>query len=366
MIKVIQTQNKKIKINFSYNPEYVEKIRQIRGAWYHPREKCWSLEDSDLILTRFFEKFKGVKIELDPKLAKRAPAVEHGFGAPGVSYHFNELKRELNIRCYSPKTYKAYLRSNEELVKHANKLPQSITETDIKNYLNYLVTDRKLKPGSLDLVDSALRFYYIKVLKRNLFADIPRPKREKKLPVTLNDQEVALIIGAVTNIKHRTLLMVAYSAGLRVGEIIRLKLHDIDMERKLIHIKSAKGKKDRYTPLAQTALEMIRIYCKFWRPRHWLFPGQNKDTHICVRTAEKIFENAVSKAGITKKVSIHSLRHAFGTHMMDKNVELRYIQEIMGHKHSKTTEIYTHVSNKDISQLDNPLDRLNKKFNILD
>jgi integrase/recombinase XerD len=149
-----------------------------------------------------------------------------------------------------------------------------------------------------------------------------------------------------------------YSAGLRVGEVVRLKLEDIDEERKLIHIRQAKGRKDRYTVLSQVAWDFLNIYLKKYQPEVWLFTGAESGTHLTERSVQHIFENACEKAGIKKDVSVHSLRHSFATHLLEGGTDLRYIQELLGHASSKTTEIYTHVSKRDIGSIQSPLDRL--------
>ena len=157
--------------------------------------------------------------------------------------------------------------------------------------------------------------------------------------------------------------MLIYSAGLRVGEVVKLEPDDIDNDRKLIHIKGAKGRKDRYTLLLDIALDMLKEYIQKYKPLKWLFSGANPGKHITTRTVQTIFEQACEKAKVTKEVSVHSLRHSFATHLLESGVDLRYIQELLGYKSSKTTEIYTHVSNKGLSQIKSPLDRLfeNKK-----
>jgi len=155
--------------------------------------------------------------------------------------------------------------------------------------------------------------------------------------------------------------MLIYSAGLRVSEVVKLKPEDIDAERKLIHIRSAKGRKDRYTMLSDVALETIKRYLKEYRQSRWLFPSIDKGKHITTRTVEKIFANACKKASIKKDVTVHSLRHSFAAHLLESGTDLRYIQELLGHKSSKTTEVYTHVSNKDIGKIKSPLDSLQIK-----
>jgi site-specific recombinase XerD len=187
--------------------------------------------------------------------------------------------------------------------------------------------------------------------------NIPRPLNEKKLPVVLNRGEVLGLIAAAENLKHRTLLMLTYSAGLRVGEAVKLKIADIDSQRKLIHLHSTKGKKDRYTLLSDVTLVYLRRYYKAYTPKEYLFEGAEGRRHLSERTAQTVFHNAAMKAGIVKSVSIHTLRHSFATHLLEGGTDLRYIQELLGHASSKTTEIYTHVTQKTLGRIVNPLDQ---------
>lgn len=176
--------------------------------------------------------------------------------------------------------------------------------------------------------------------------------------MVLSKEEVANILSAVDNVKHRAILMTVYSAGLRVGEVVRLKLEDIDTDRMLIHVKGAKGRKDRYTLLSATTLEVISRYRRKYAPEKWLFEGVRDGRYLSTRTVEKILEHACEKAGIRKDISVHTLRHSFATHLLEGGTDLRYIQELLGHSHSKTTEIYTHVSTKSLGKIQSPLDTL--------
>jgi integrase/recombinase XerD len=204
---------------------------------------------------------------------------------------------------------------------------------------------------------SAIKFLYKYILKLPSPAiELPRPKKEEKLPNILSKEEVITLLNNVSNIKHRALLTLTYSAGLRVSEVVSLKLGDIDSQRMLVHIRQGKGRKDRYTILSQTALDILRQYARQYRLTDWLFPGENEQTHLSERSAQKIFSTVRSKVGIKKNVSIHSLRHSFATHLLEAGTDLRYIQTLLGHKNSKTTEIYTHVSQKDILRIRSPLD----------
>lgn len=185
---------------------------------------------------------------------------------------------------------------------------------------------------------------------------LPRPRKEKKLPIVLSREDVIRIFDSVNNIKHKAILMLAYSAGLRVSEVVKLKVQDIDAKRNMIHIKAAKGQKDRYTVLSEVALRVLREYWKVYQPKNWLFPGPRQNSHLTTRTVEKILEDASQKAGIAKNVTVHTLRHSFATHLLEGGIDLWYIQELLGHKSSKTTEIYTHVSQRDIGRIKSPLD----------
>jgi len=203
-----------------------------------------------------------------------------------------------------------------------------------------------------------LKVYYGGILKRGFAYEIKRPKKDKKLPVVLSQNEVSRILSSVSNIKHRAILMFVYSGGLRISEVVKLKAENIDTQRKLIHIHGAKGRKDRYTILSDVALKTSKLYIDFFQPKEWLFPSKNADSHITTRTVQRVFEQTYKNAGIKKDVTVHSLRHSFATHLLESGVDLRYIQELLGHKNSKTTEIYTHVSNKRLSGIKNPLDSL--------
>ena len=203
-----------------------------------------------------------------------------------------------------------------------------------------------------------------------------RPRKDRKLPIVLNKDEVLKILSIQSNIKHKAILMLIYSAGLRVSEAVKLRVEDIDSKRGLVYIKVAKGRKDRYTILSNTTLEILRQYWKEYQPGNWLFEGVKHGRHISTRTIQAIFEQAKDKAGIKKDVSVHNLRHSFATHLLESGVDLRYIQELVGHKSSKTpiqsffltgqaTEVYTHVSRKSLGLIKSPLDTLLREGGVI-
>lgn len=271
------------------------------------------------------------------------------------------LKRELLSRKYSYKTVKGYLYYNRDFLNFIGKSPSEINDEDIKKYLVYLSEERQSATSTLNQAINALKFYYGSMLKKKFVYEVKRPRKDKKLPVVLSQEEIAKILSSIDNTKHKAILMLVYSAGLRVGEVVRLKPEDIDSKRMLIHIKGAKGRKDRYTLLSETALEILREYWRQYKPQKWLFEGARKDRYITTRTVDKIMEHACTKAGINKDVSVHTLRHSFATHLLEGGTDLRYIQELLGHASSKTTEIYTHVSTQSLGKIKSPLDGLNLK-----
>jgi integrase/recombinase XerD len=206
-----------------------------------------------------------------------------------------------------------------------------------------------------------LIWYYDKVLKRGFIYKVGRPKKDRRLPVVLNHDEISSILSVVSNLKHKLMLMLMYSAGLRVSEVVNLRSGDIGIQRKLIHIKGGKARKDRCTILSDVAVDALQGYLKEHGQSKYLFPSQDRKKHLATRSVEKIFSDTTRKAGVKKNATAHSLKHSFATHLLESGVELRYVQELLGHKSSKTTDVYTHVSNKELSKIKNPLDSLQIK-----
>ena len=270
------------------------------------------------------------------------------------------LRRELRLRNYSPKTIKSYTSCIRTFVKYwGARGVIELSGEDIRRYLLFEIEHEGLSASTVNQIFNALRFLYVEVLKKPfVIGGIPRPQTEKKLPVVLSQEEVKKIFSVARNPKHRVMLMLVYSAGLRVGEVVKLEPRDIDSSRGLIHVRGGKGRKDRYTVLSPLILEQLRGYWKLFRPLRWLFEGERPGKSYSIRSAEKVFENAVKAAGIEKEVSIHSLRHSFATHLLESGVDLRYIQELLGHTSSKTTEIYTHVTQKKLGLIRSPIEQI--------
>jgi integrase/recombinase XerD len=271
---------------------------------------------------------------------------------------YQESVEELSHGVNSHKTAKAYISCLRSFVRHFHpQHPRQLTENDIRSYLLHLLEEKHKAAATVNQVFNALRFLYVELYKMPFaIGSIPRPKKEKRLPVVLDKSEALRIFDAVENLKHKTILMLIYSAGLRVGEAVRLRIEDVDSTRRLIHLKGAKGKKDRYTLLSDVVLERLREYYKEYKPKEYLFEGAVGRKHLAERSVQSVFERAAKTAGIRKPVSVHSLRHSFATHLLEGGVDLRYIQELLGHSSSKTTEVYTHVSQKTLGKIVSPLD----------
>ncbi len=235
---------------------------------------------------------------------------------------------------------------------------ENITTTQINLYITYLIKSKNISISQQNQRINAIKFYYEKVLGREKqYYELHRPKKEHKLPKVLSKNEVKRIFDVTINLKHKCILMLIYSAGLRRSELLNLTLTNIDSKRMVITINGAKGKKDRISLLSDNLLQLLRQYYKEYRPKKYLFEGQNGGKYSPTSVAN-ILKKAAQKAGIRKNVTPHMLRHSFATHLLEQGTDLRYIQELLGHENSKTTEIYTHVSKKAIDKIINPIDDL--------
>ncbi|TAL59516.1 MAG: hypothetical protein EPN85_09210 [Bacteroidetes bacterium] len=270
----------------------------------------------------------------------------------------NKMLQQLQLKGYSSNTIETYIGCIAALAKYYNTSPDLLTTEQIRTYIQYHLTGKNLSKSWLNQLISALKILFCDVLKKEWSGkDIPRPRREKKLPVVLAREEVKKLIDVTINLKHRAILTLVYSAGLRLSEVSNLKISDVDSKRMTLRIAQAKGFKDRYCVLSPIALNLLREYWERYRPSVWLFT--TKPGHaVSQRTVQQIFKHALRKAGIQKQVGIHSLRHSFATHLMEQGVSLPIIQQLLGHKSLKTTSVYLHVQQYSIEAIKSPLDTL--------
>lgn len=271
-----------------------------------------------------------------------------------VGHPLQFLAQELVVRGYSRKTIKNYLSCNQDFLRFIGKSARSVTLDDIKRYLTVLRVHEGYTNTSLNNVISALRFYYETVLKRRMFVAMKRPKREQVLPVVFTREEAQKIIQSMTNPKHQLLLALAYSAGLRVSEIVALRVHDIDFASLTVHVKGAKGAKDRITIFSEKIRNDLQAQCSGKKPLDYVFAGYDR-RKMATRTAQKIFEYALSHSGIIKPATFHSLRHSFATHLLEQGIDARYVQELLGHSNIKTTQRYLHVTSNGVRSIRSPL-----------
>lgn len=270
----------------------------------------------------------------------------------------SQFIQQMQLKGYSENTIQSYVDCLIGLSKFYNTSPDLLSDQQIRDYLHHCIVEKKLSTSWVNQCISALKILFVQILKKEWDAiTIPRIKREKKLPVVLAKEEVKAILSEVKNIKHKTILTLIYSAGLRVGEAINLKVSDIDSKRMQIRIRQAKGAKDRYVILSAVLLDLLRTYYNLYKPKDYLFPSQMNE-QISDRTVQCIFKQACKKCKLNKTVSVHVLRHSFATHLMEQGVSLPIIQQLLGHKSLRTTSVYLHVQQYTIDKIKSPLDFL--------
>lgn len=279
-----------------------------------------------------------------------------------------KFQQQMVLKSYSPSTIKTYTNEFTQFLQLIKDKPASeFTVQRIKDYLQYCFEKLRLSENTLHSRMNALKFYYESVLRREkFFWEIPRPKKAIILPKLLNEIELTNLFNALANKKHKAMLFTAYSAGLRVSEIVNLKVSHIDSKRMQIFIGRAKGKKDRYVNLSPVLLDILRRYMQEYKPRPkvYLFESEQTNTAYPIRTVQQIFTNAKHKARISKAVGMHSLRHSFATHLLDKGTDIKYIKDLLGHFSIKTTERYLHVSKQKLVNIVSPFDDLYKNEQI--
>lgn len=267
------------------------------------------------------------------------------------------MQRDMQLRGLSPKTQEAYLQKVRDFARHYKKSPDQLGDEEIKEYLQHLLVKKKVSDSTYRQAYGSLKFLYQTTLKRNLtFEKIPCLKNRKKLPVVLDRSEVDTLFRVTPNIKHKAILMIIYSAGLRLAETVHLKIADIDSKRMLIRVQQGKGGHDRYTLLSSVALETLREYWRKYRPTEWLFEGYGKGRPMSDRSVQYLFKAARKRAGITKPASVHTLRHSFATHLLEAGTDIHHIQTLLGHKCIQNTTIYLHLRRKDLARVVSPLD----------
>ena len=332
-------------IQFEKDQNLIAQVKQLIGSRWSQSKKSWYVPN-------VAEYRKNFGIETIPvgKLVLTKISAKN-------QIELQKFIETIQLKGYSIKTMLTYRSEfSQFLFALKEKSVLECDETKVRSYFLYCINELKLSENTIHSRINAIKFYFEKVLHREkFFYEIPRPKKQSQLPKVIHPKDLKKLFDVTTNLKHNTMLKLSYGMGLRVSEIINIKITDIDSKMMRVFIERAKGKKDRYANLPESILEQLRVYFKQYKPSEYLFEGQYGGQYSA-RSAQQIFKNALAKANINKDVSFHSLRHSFATHLLENGTDIRFIQELLGHKDIKTTLLYTHVSDNSTRKIKSPLD----------
>lgn len=351
--------------------QYLDTVRNIHGRRWNPVEKVWELPYTKMTL-RFLEKyFPGSVLKWDftpsPDIPEKHPAIETSrpvartekITPARYENAVTALEQVLMLKRYSWRTIKSYKNCFRQFIRHYDEIkPSQITRKQMDDYIAGLIQVKKISESHQNQILSAIKMFYAEVVNQEeKVRYLIRPKKAQKLPHVLTEDEVTRLLKATDNLKHLCILMLIYSAGLRLGEVLNLQIADLQPTQHRLFIRSGKGKKDRCSILSEKVVIKLQEYFEIYKPVEWVFEGENGGRYA-ERSVQNIFVKAKIKSGINPYATVHTLRHSFATHLLEKGVDLRYIQDLLGHESSKTTEIYTHITNKAIGRLKSPLDDL--------
>lgn len=276
-----------------------------------------------------------------------------------------QMLADLRMRNYAERTQEIYITRVAEMARHFKRSPEELTKEEVRGYLRYLKEERRVSRSAFAQAVGGLRFLYRVTLDRpELIPHIPYPRLKRRHPVVLSAEEVVRLLRAIGNLKHRTVAMVLYGAGLRITEALALELRDVDSARMVLTVRHGKGDRDRQVALSSVLLESLRVYWRVYRPSSWLFPGQKVDQPLGPSTIQRAVKAARLKAKITKPATPHTLRHSYATHLMEAGTDLRVIQTLLGHGSLRTTQVYTHVATERVRTTRSPLDALSPELVI--
>lgn len=346
---VIHESQKRLALHFPYNKDDNDYVRTLKGSRWSNTHKCWHVEDN-----AYYRKLLGLQEDEKTYAPKSAHAVAEGGYDKIVEY-----TRWMRSRNYSENTIKTYTDALRVFLSYyKDKRVVELTNKDVIDFNNDYIKAKGYSTTFQNQVVNALKLFFGAIAESKIVTEkVHRPRSEKKLPNVLSKEEVKELIESCSNIKHKCMLTLIYACGLRRSELLNLKLGDVDAKRKLLLIKNGKGKKDRICPLSDKVLQMLRDYYSACKPKEYLFEGMYGGQYD-ERSLASVLKRALQSTNIRKPVTLHWLRHSYATHLLESGTDLRYIQELLGHKHSKTTEIYTHVSTRSIQQIKSPFDDL--------
>lgn len=371
--RVVHKEVRRIVMRFTFNQHINQQIRGIPGRMWSQRLQAWHVPDNEVSIQKIqslgipFKWMNNPTQAVAPSIVRASNRwqISRDTIAPHNLPLLERAREHMILQGKSKSTIRTYYNELSLFLRDMGQADVAqLSIEDVKKYLVSCSEVKKLSENTIHSRMNAMKFLFEQVLKKQqIIYSIPRPKKPLQLPKLLNEDELGRLFKAVTNKKHQAILFTTYSSGLRVSEVVQLQLSDIDSERMQIHVRCAKGKKDRYVQLSPILLEILRAYilsCKE-RPKKWLFESSYTGGPYPTRTVQMIFSNAKKAAGIAKEVGIHSLRHSFATHLLEKGTDIRYIKDILGHFNIKTTERYLHVSKKSLVNIVSPLDDLFNK-----
>ncbi len=360
--------NVHVGLDFSYNYDLAQELKaHFPELRWNPELRLWHLPYRSNIVGDLFQLLKGrcwieyQRFYQQMDMAKPKPVRAIDKLPPLDEFRqklVGQYKKYLLAKRYAPSTIKTYSEALSVFFRFFPDKPiDEIDNNDLIHFSNAYILKNQFSQTYQNQVVNAIKLFYRKIQNKKLDPEIiERPRAEKRLPNVLSKEEVKAILGALDNLKHRTMLCLIYACGLRRGELLKLKIADIDSKRGVIFIHQSKGKKDRLVPVSEKTIEMLRTYYVKYRPQHYLFEGQEPGTPYSEKSIESVMKMAREKSGIKKDVTLHWLRHCYATHLMENGTDVRIIQELLGHKSSKTTEIYTHVSTRSLQQVRSPFD----------
>lgn len=384
LLPLFHKQADQIGLQFIGDAELNNLVKKLKGIKWSHSNKCWYLPltkenytavikainrkaiTDTTLLKQYLHKRKQIKatIPAPPKkiISKPITSVPAWRLCKENLAALEKFVEQLKLKSYSPSTIRTYRNEFLQLLQLLkNKPANELTPDDLRRYMVYAMEKEGIKENTAHSRLNALKFYFEQVLRRDkFFWEIPRPKKAHQLPKIFSQDEIAAIINSINNKKHKVMLMLAYSAGLRISEVVTLKTFEIDSKRMTIFINAAKGKKDRLVTLSPVLLVMLREYALEYKPdkKGYLFEGSAKGDPYSTRSLQEVLQSAKKKAGVIKPGSIHSLRHSFATHLIEKGTDVTMIQKLLGHNDIKTTLIYLHTSNKNLLKIISPLDDL--------
>jgi integrase/recombinase XerD len=343
-----------LSVKFSYNEEIIGRMRQLDGARWSQTYKSWFVEPSEKNVQLLREIF------IIPVIPINEPANPYSAHEKEIKRHIDAFTKYLETKRFSKSTVRTYRHALEVFLKlFPDKPVEEISDKDVNDFFHEYCFKNKLSISWQRLIVNAIKHFFSTMLEKKVVIEkLYLPRKDKLLPNVLSKEEVRLILTALRNKKHKTMLTLIYCCGLRRGELLALKPEHVDSKRGVLLIKNAKGRKDRITPLPVQMIEMLRSYWKDYKPKTWLFEGQIRGEPYSEKSIEMVFKKALKASGIKKPATLHWLRHSYATHLHEAGTDIRYIQELLGHQSSKTTEIYTHVSTREISKIKSPLEDL--------